>query len=155
MRINSIKHNGDRYYLSVTFCDDIEERDFLHSVIHCFEKGRSVHCILTDLDTSYSAYEDYFPRGNYYVFDHLTSASIFAFELNHAEIQDVISNWGYYTLAAMFALGTFEEKLKNQHLDCMPNLNSMPVVITQVLDNSLDINLEQCYFEKMLKLLEK
>ncbi len=139
--------------MDITFCDESEERDFLQNLIGSFEDVLSVNCMLTDLDTSYSTYEEYFPRGNYYVFDRLTSASIFAFELNHAEGEDVISNWGYYTFDAMFALGTVEPELKKQKLDCVQELKCMPIVITQVLDYSVNIDLDYCYFEKIAKLL--
>lgn len=153
MRINSIKRNEDRYYSSITFCDENEGREFLQNMIAHFGKLLPVNCVLTDLDTSYFAYKKYFPRGNYYVIDHVTSASIFAFKLNHTEIQDVISNWGYYTYAAIFSLGVFRSELKKQEIDYLNELKSMPIVVSQVVDTSLEINIEHRFFEEMLKLV--
>ncbi len=151
MRVNSIKRNEDRSHLSITFCNENEEREFLRNMIEYFGKLLPVNCMLTDLDTSYSAYEQYFPRGNHYVIDHVTSASILAFELNHTEIQDVISNWGYYTFAAIFSLGVIRAELKKQELDYLDELKSMSIVVSQVLDTSLEINIENRFFEEMLK----
>lgn len=151
MRINSVKQINNRCYLSITFLNEIEERIFLQKIIIWFGKMLPVNCILTDLDTSYSVYEEYFIRENYYVFDRLTTASIFAFELNQTEIQDVISNWGYYTIDAIFALGVVDAELKCQKHDATNKLKSMPIVIAQVLDNSLDIYLDLYYFDDMSK----
>lgn len=153
MRVNSIKRNEDRCYLSITFCNENEEREFLRNMIEYFGKLLPVNCMLTDLDTSYLAYEKYFPRGNHYVIDHVTYASILAFELNHTEIQDVISNWGYYTFAAIFSLGVFRTELKKQELVYLDELKSMPIVVSQVLDTSLEINIENRFFEEMSKLV--
>ena len=155
LKINSIKQTIDRCYLSITFPDKITECNFLQNIITYFGETLPVNCILTDLDTGYSAYEEYFTRGNYYVFDRLTTASIFAFELNKTEIQDVLANWGYYTIDAMFVLGIVGAELKYQKLDITNELMFMPIVIDQVLDNSLDINLDLYYFEEILKFLEK
>lgn len=153
MRVNSIKQKKGRYFVSITFCDENEERNFLQNLIGHFGAFLPVNCMLTDLDTSYSAYEEYFPRENYYVFHCLTSASIFAYELSQTEIQDVISNWGYYTIDALFALGVVGTEVKHHKPDGENEFKSMPIVITQVLDNSLDINLDQYYFEEMSKFL--
>lgn len=153
MRINSVNRDSDRCFLSITFCNESEERNFLKKIIDGFDDTLAVNCIITDLDTIYSMYKTYFPRCNYCVFDHLTYASIYAYELNHGEIEDVISNWGYYTIDAMFLLGESDLKVKKQKDDCLQELKSMPIVITQVLDFSLNIDLEPCYFEKILKFL--
>lgn len=152
MHVNSIKHNDNKYYLSVTFLDEIEERIFLQNILNWFGKILPVNCILTDLDTSCSTYEEYFNR-NYYVFDRLTTSSIFAFDLNSTEVQDVISNWGYFTIEAIFALGTVDDEVKNQKLDSTNIFKSMPIVITQVLDNSIDIIIDQYYLEIFLNSL--
>ncbi len=153
MRINSKNKDSDRFYLNITFCNESEEREFLRNLIGSFEGTLSINCMLTDLDTVYPMYKEYFPRGNYYVFDRLTSASIFAFELNHLEVEDVISNWGYYTFDAMFALGIFKSELIKRKIDCMHELKCMPIVITQILDYSLHIALDHYYFKKISKLL--
>ena len=153
MKINSKVHIDNRYYLSVTFKDEIEEHIFLYNIITYLDKYLPVNCLITDLDTSCLMYEEYFIRDNYYVFDRLTSVSIFAFDLNQAEVKNVICNWCYYTIDAMFALGVIDSKIKYQKLDIMHELELLPVVITQVLDNSLEIDLEYCYFEKLSKFL--
>lgn len=122
-------------------------------MIEHFGKFLPVNCALTDLDTGYSAYEKYFPRGNYYVIDNVTNSSILAFELDHAEIKDVISNWGYYTFDAVFSLGLFRTELREQKLDCLDELRSMPIVVSQVLDTSMEINTEHRFFKEILQLL--
>lgn len=151
MKINSKVKVYNRYYINVTFKNEIEEHTFLYDIITYLKKFLPVNCLITDLDTSCSAYEEYFIRGNYYVFDRVTLLSIFAFDLNQTEIQNVISNWCYYTIDAMFSLGVVDSELKHQKLDKTHELKSMPVVITQVLDYSLEIDLEYCYFEKLSK----
>lgn len=153
MRFNSIKHNDNRFYLSITFPSEIEERIFLQKILNRFEKILPVNCMLTDLDTSYSAYEEYFRKNNYYVFDRLTTASIFAFDLTSTEIQEVISNWGYFTIDAIFALGIVDNEVKKNKLDITNILKSLPAVFTQVLDNSIDITIDQRYYKNLSQFL--
>lgn len=153
MRINSIRKSDNRCCFSITFNAENDERIFLKNLIQHFEKDLSVNCMLTDLDTSYMVYEKYFNRDNYYVIDHGTSASILAFELNHQEIEDVISNWGYYTFAAVLFLGSFKTEFMNIKPNCIEKLESFPIVIHQVLDTSLDINLTHYYYEEISHLL--
>ena len=153
MRFNSIKHNDNRFYLSITFPNEIEERIFLQKILNRFEKILPVNCMLTDLDTSYSAYEEYFRKNNYYVFDRLTTASIFAFDLTSTEIQEVISNWGYFTIDAIFALGIVDNEVKKNKLDITNILKSLPAVFTQVLDNSIDITIDQRYYKNLSQFL--
>lgn len=153
MRVNSIKPNGNRCFLSITFCSEVEERLFLQHLLACFGKNLAVNCMLTDLDTSYSAYKQYFPRDNYFVVEHITSVSIIAFSLDFSEVQSVISNWGYYTFNAIIAFGDFGSELTNQKLDHSHELKSLPIVVSQVLDTSLEIDLEHRYFEEILELL--
>lgn len=109
--------------------------------------------MLTDLDTDYSTYEEYFEKNNYYVFDRLTTASIFAFDLTSTEIQEVISNWGYFTIDAMFALGIVDDEVKKKKLDSTNIFKSLPTVITQVLDNSIDITIDQRHFKYLSQFL--
>lgn len=151
MQINSVKNEDNKVNLSITFLDEAEERIFLQNILKQLGDRLPVNCLLTDLDTSYSMYEKYFNRGNYYVFDRLTTASIFAFNLNEVEIQDVLSNWGYFTMDALFALGAVDDKVKKQRIDSTDILKSLPVVIVQVLDNSIDIAIEEDYFEAISK----
>lgn len=151
MKINSKVKIHNRYCINVTFKNEIEEHIFLNDIVTYLGKFLPVNCLITDLDTSCVAYEEYFNRGNYYVFDRVTLLSIFAFDLNQADIQNVISNWCYYTIDAMFSLGVIDSELKYQKLDKTYQFKLMPVVITQVLDYSLEINLEHCYFEKLSK----
>ena len=56
--------------------------------------------------------------------------------------------FGAYTFDAILALGKFEADYIEQKFDCMEDLESMPVVINQVLDSSLDISIQSCYYEK-------
>lgn len=147
MRVNSLKYINNKYCLSVTFSDEFEEQKFLLNMLSNLKKLLPVNCMITELDTSYSIYEKYFVRKNFYVFDRLTTASIFAFDLNLEEIQDVVSNWGYITIDAIFALGAVDYKVKKLRLDCINILQSLPIVITQVLDNSIVITAEKCFFE--------
>lgn len=150
MRVNSIQqHNDNKYCISITFPNEIEERIFLQKILNWFEKVLPVNCILTDLDTSYSTYEDYFGKNNYYVFERSTTASIFAFDLTSTEIQEVISNWGYFTIDAIFALGIVDDEVKKKKFDSTNIFKSMPAVITQVLDNSIDITIDQCYYKDL------
>lgn len=150
MRINSIQqHNDNKCCISITFPNEIEERIFLQKILNWFEKVLPVNCILTDLDTSYSTYEEYFGKNNYYVFERSTTASIFAFDLTSTEIQEVISNWGYFTIDAIFALGIVDDEVKKKKLDSTNIFKSMPAVITQVLDNSIDITIDQCYYKAL------
>lgn len=109
--------------------------------------------MITDLDTDCPLYEAYFEKNNYYVFDRLTTASIFAFDLTSNEIQDVISNWGYFTIDAVFALGTVDDTVKSKKLDCTDILKSLPIVIAQVLDSSIDITIDQCYYKELSQIL--
>lgn len=151
MRVNSIKKNNKKYKLSVTFCNESEERVVLQDIIFYFENSLSINCMITDLDTSYFVFESYFPRQNYYVFDRITSSTIFAFRLNHDEVFDVISNWGYYTLDAKFSLGSIElPNLDKKHVDYLYKFESMPIVITQVLDSSLHIVFDERYFDEIV-----
>ncbi|MBE6649614.1 MAG: hypothetical protein E7614_08900 [Ruminococcaceae bacterium] len=154
MKVNSIQHNDNKCCLSITFSNEIEERIFLKNILNWFEKVLPVNCMLTDLDTSYSIYEQYFRRNNYYVFDRLTTASIFAFDLTSSEIQEVISNWGYFTIDAIFAIGTIDDEVKKKKLDNTHIFKSLPAVITQVLDYSVDITIEQRYFKNLLQFIE-
>ena len=147
MLVNSKQHIDNKWCLSITFSNEIEERIFLQNILNRFEKILPVNCMLTDLDTDYSTYEEYFGRNNYYVFDRLTTASIFAFDLTSNEIQKVISNWGYFTIDAIFALGTVDDEVKKKKLDNTNIFKSLPVVITQVLDYSIEITIEQRYFK--------
>lgn len=149
MQINSIKHINNKCYLSITFLDEDEERIFLQKALNQLKSSLPINCMLTDLDTSYSLYEAYFNRDNYYVFDRLTTVSIFAFDLNETEVENVLSNWGYYTIDAVFALGILDGKVKEHRCDVADILKTMPVVISQVLDNSVDIVIEQCYYEEI------
>ena len=153
MRVNSIQHNDNRYRLSITFPNEIEERIFLQNILNRFEKVLPVNCMITDLDTDYPIYEEYFERNNYYVLDRLTTASIFAFNLTSSEIQEVISNWGYFTIDAMFALGTVNDEVKKKKLDSTNIFKSMPAVITQVPDYSIDITIDRCYFKDLSNFL--
>ena len=109
--------------------------------------------MLTDLDTSYSAYEKYFAGHNYYIYDRSTTASIFAFDLAPTEIQKVISNWGYFTIEAMFALGIIENAVKKKKLDSTNAFQCLPITITQVLDSSVDITIDQCHFKDLSQFL--
>ena len=151
--MNSIQHKGDKYRLSIAFFNEIEERIFLQNTLNWFGKILPVNCMLTDLDTSYSFYKEYFVGHNYYVYDRSTTASIFAFDLTPTEIQKVISNWGYFTIDAMFALGTIEDAVKKKELDRTSIFQSLPIVITQVLDNSVDITIDQFYFKELSQFL--
>lgn len=153
MRVNSIQHNDNKCRLSITFPNEIEEHVFLQNILNRFEKVLPVNCMITDLDTDYSTYEEYFGRNNYYVFDRLTTASIFAFNLTSSEIQEVISNWGYFTIDAIFALGTVYDEVKKKKLDGTNIFKSLPIVITQILDNSIDITIDQCYFKDFSQFL--
>lgn len=153
MRVNLISNNTFKRYLSITFIDEIEEHIFLKNILALLGKKLPVHCMITDLDTSYLLYEKYFKREKYYVFDRLTTVSIFAFELDATEIQNVISNWGYYTIDAIFALGVLDNDVKNPKLDSTNILKSMPIVIAQVLDNSIEIAIDQCYFKDVSQFL--
>lgn len=153
MRVNSIQYKGDKYRLSITFSNEIEEHIFLQNTLNWFGKILPVNCMLTDLDTSYSAYEKYFAGHNYYIYDRSTTASIFAFDLTPTEIQKVISNWGYFTIEAMFALGIIENAVKKKELDRTSIFQSLPIVITQVLDNSVDITIDQFYFKELSQFL--
>lgn len=153
MRVNSIQHNDNKCCISITFPNEIEERMFLQKILNWFEKVLPVNCMLTDLDTSYSTYEEYFRKNNYYVFDRLTTASIFAFDLTSTEIQEVISNWGYFTIDAIFALGIVDDEVKKKKLDSTNIFKSLPAVITQVLDNSIDITIDQRYFKDLSQFL--
>lgn len=154
MRVNSIQHNDNKCCLSIIFLNETEERIFLQNILNQFEKVLPVNCMLTDLDTSYSTYKEYFRNDNYYyVFDRLTTASIFAFDLTPIAIQEVISNWGYFTIDAMFALGTVDDDVKKKKLDITHIFKTLPVVITQVLDNSIDITIDQCYFNDISQFL--
>ena len=96
---------------------------------------------------------NYFLYNNYYVFDRLTTASIFAFDLTSNEIQDVISNWGYFTIDAVFALGIVDDELKKSNIDCENVFKSLPIVIAQVLDSSIDITIDQCYYKELSQIL--
>ena len=154
MHVNSLKYNK-RCCLSITFPNEIEERIFLQKILNRFEKILPVNCMLTDLDTSYSAYEEYFGRNNYYVFDRLTTASIFAFDLTSTEIQEVISNWGYFTIYALFAIGPVPNEIKKQKSDCIEILKSLPIVIEQVPDLSIDITMDKYYFEDIFQFVIK
>ena len=145
MRVNSRQCDDNRYRLSITFPNEIEERLFLQNILNRFAKILPVNCMLTDLDTSYSAYEAYFRRNNYYIFDRLTTVSIFAFDLASTEIQEIISNWGYFSVDAVFALGAIDDEVKKKKLDGTNIFESLPVVITQVLDNSIDITIDRRY----------
>ncbi len=147
MRINSIKQDENKIHLSITFYNESEERAFLQKLESKFGSVLPIHCMITDLDTICPMYEEYFPRGNYYVIDHITTLSIFAFQLNHTEVCDVISNWGYYTLDAILALG-------NLNSDRVNELKSLPIVVSQVLDYSLSIEIERCFYQKFSKLIE-
>ena len=153
MRVNSRQCDDNRYRLSITFPNEIEERIFLQNILNRFEKVLPVNCMITDLDTDYPIYEEYFERNNYYVLDRLTTASIFAFNLTSSEIQEVISNWGYFTIDAMFALGTVNDEVKKKKLDSTNIFKSMPAVITQVPDYSIDITIDQCYFKDLSNFL--
>ena len=153
MRVNSIQHNDNKYCLSITFPNEIEERIFLQKILNWFEKVLPVNCMLTELDSSHSLYEEYFGRNNYYVFDRLTTASIFAFDLTSTEIQEIISNWGYFTIDAIFALGIVDDEVKKKKLDITNIFKSLPAVITQVLDNSIDITIDKCYFKDLSQFL--
>lgn len=155
MQINSIQHNDNKCCLSITFPNEIEERIFLQNVLNWLEKVLPVNCMLTDLDTSYSTYVKYFEKNNHYIFDRLTTASIFAFDLTSTEIQEVISNWGYFTIDAMFALGTVDGEIRNKKLDCSNIFKSLPAVITQVLDYSIDITINQRYYKDLSRFLVK
>ena len=155
MLVNSVKHNNEKCYLSITFFNEIEEHIFLQNILYYFVKILPVNCVLTDLDTNCSTYERYFERNNYYVFDRLTTVSIFAFDLTWIEIKEVVSNWGYFTIDAIFALGTIDDELKNHKLDITNIFQSLPIVINQVLDNSVEIIINQCYFEDVFKIIKK
>lgn len=153
MRINSIQHKNNKYCISITFSNEFKERIFLQKILNWFEKVLPVNCMLTDLDTSYSLYKKYFEKNNYYVFERSTTASIFVFDLTSLEIQDVISNWGYFTIDAMFALGIVDDEVKKKIHDCTNIFKSLPIVITQVLDNSIDIAINQRYFKEFSNFL--
>ncbi len=150
-----IKKEDGKYYVSITFSHETEEHLFLSNILTMFGRTLPVNCMITDLDTSYPHYEAYFERDNYYIFDRVTKASIFAYRLNQAEIERIISNWGYYTIDAMFSLGVCEDEVLIQKPDYTDGLRSMPIVITQVLDNSIEITVDQYYFDDISKLLDR
>jgi len=154
MRVNSLKHDENKCCLSITFLDETEEHIFLGKILNCLKKILEVNCMIKDLDTCCSLYEMYFEKGNYYFFEQSTTTSIFAFGLNSKEINNVISNWGYFTFDAIFALGPVDDEVKKQKRDCMNVLKSLPVVINQVLDTSIDITMEQCYFKNIVHLFD-
>ena len=149
MRINSINKKDERYFLDITFSNEDEVQDFLKKILVSLKDLLSVNCMITDLDTSYKMYIDYFPRKNYYIVDRITRASIYAYELNDMETGNVVSNWGFYTYDAILAFGKLETDYIEQKSDCMEALKRMPIVINQVLDCSLDISIEKYYYEKM------
>lgn len=153
MRVNSIQHNYNKYCLSITFPDEIEEHTFLQNILNRFEKVLPVNCMITDFDTDCHLYEPYFERKNYYIFDCVTYASIFAFDLIQTEIKDVIANWGYFTVDAVFALGIVDDEVKKSNIDCANILKSLPVVISQVLDYSIDITVHQYYYRDISRFL--
>ncbi len=153
MRIHSIRNHDTKSCVRITFSNEDEERAFLQNLLNRFERVLPVNCMITDLDTSYSAYEAYFTSENYYVFDRLTTASIFAFDLTPNEIKNVVSNWGFYTVDAVFGLGSVDDGVKKKKLDITDLLKKLPIVITQVLDNSMDITVEQHYFEGLSQFL--
>ena len=153
MRINSMQHNYNKYCLSITFPNEIEEHIFLQDILNRFGNVLPVNCMITDLDTDCPLYEAYFEKNNYYVFDRLTTASIFAFDLTSTEIQDVISNWGYFTIDAVFALGIVDDELKKSNIDCENVFKSLPGVISQVLDYSIDIAVHQYYYKDISRFL--
>lgn len=129
------------------------EHIFLQDILNRFGNVLPVNCMITDLDTDCPLYEAYFEKNNYYVFDRLTTASIFAFDLTSNEIQDVISNWGYFTIDAVFALGIVDDELKKSNIDCENVFKSLPVVISQVLDYSIDIAVHQYYYKDISRFL--
>lgn len=154
MRVNTKQRNKDKCYLSLTFENENEERAFLQKLVKYWKEFLPINCMITDLDSGYSLYEQYFPRGNYYIFENVSpSVSIFAFELNNAEVQDVIANWGYYTFDAILSMGSVKPELIDKKKSSVEQLMSMPVVVRQVLDTSLDIYCEYELFEKMSRLL--
>ena len=154
MRINSINKKDERYFLDITFSNEDEVQDFLKKILVSLKDLLSVNCMITDLDTSYKMYIDYFPRKNYYIVDRITRASIYAYELNDMETGNVVSNWGFYTYDAILAFGKLETDYIEQKSDCMEALKRMPIVINQVLDCSLDISIEKYYYEKIRMLFQ-
>ena len=48
MRVNSIQYKGDKYRLSITFSNEIEEHIFLQNTLNWFGKILPVNCMLTD-----------------------------------------------------------------------------------------------------------
>lgn len=153
MRISYKKQYEDKYYLNITFIDEVEEQGFLKRILDWFGKSLPINCMITDFDTDYSLYKEYFEKSEYYVLDRITTQSIFAFKLNNEEVGNVISNWGYYTISALFALGEIDNKTINQRLDISDLLMSMPIVISQILDNSIEIISDAYYLNDVVKFL--
>ena len=144
MQINYKKQHDGKCYFNITFIDEVEEQSFIKKILDWFGRLLPINCMLTDLDTDCLLYKDYFEKNKYYVFDRLTTLSIFAFKLNGEEVCNVISNWGYYTINAVFALGAINNETIKQELDISDLLMSMPIVISQILDNSIEIISDIC-----------
>ena len=154
MRLNTIERKSDRFFISITFEDEIKEQQWLRTVIDFFKKsGLQVNCEITDLDTICRSYEEFFET-NYYLYDRLTTISLFAFDLTNQQIYDVVSNWGFYSIDAIFALGSINaDKLKKERMNIEPAFLEMPVIFRQVLDTTVDITIDSVYKTDLMQII--
>ena len=56
-------------------------------------------------------------------------------------------------LILMFALGIIENAVKKKKLDSTNAFQCLPITITQVLDSSVDITIDQCHFKDLSQFL--
>ena len=64
----------------------------------------------------------------------------------------VLNNQGAGVIA-VFALGIVDDELKKSNIDCENVFKSLPVVISQVLDYSIDIAVHQYYYKDISRFL--
>lgn len=155
MRLNTIEQKSDRFFISITFEDEIKEQQWLKTVIDFFkESGLQVNCEITDLDTGCHSYEEFFET-NYYLYDRLTTISLFAFDLTNQQICDVVNNWGFYSIDAIFALGSVNDvnELKKERINLETVFLKMPIVVRQVLDTTVDITIDSTYKTDLMQMI--
>ncbi len=154
MRLNTIEQKLDRFFISITFEDEVKEQQWVKTVIGFFKKsGLQVNCEISELDTGCRSYEEFFET-NYYLYDRLTTISLFAFDLTDQQICDVVSNWGFYSIDAIFALGYVNaDKQKKEQMNLETEFLKMPVVIRQVLDTTVDITIDSTYKTDLMQII--
>ena len=155
MKVNK-KSTQDKFNIvvEITFDNEDDEQEYIRLLVHNLMRRHSVGVYIKDLDVDIEKYKEYFSCEYLMMEENTPSPVIIAKNLNEETLDNVINNWGFYTLEAYFFILNKDDIRVEDVIWKRDNLVKETVVllIRQVLDLSVEIVVNQeLYYELPIK----